>query len=68
MTDKHNHCIIANGLTVCSDPIEHCRFFKAGYEDCFYHTDQRCCHARAIMARYNCREEGREANRRSGGR
>ena len=50
MTDKHNHCIVANGLTVCSDPIEHCRFFQAGYEDCFYHSAQRCCHAIAIMA------------------
>jgi len=50
MTDKHNHCIVANGLTVCSDPSEHCLYFKAGYEDCFYHKDQRCCHARAIMA------------------
>ena len=50
MTDKHNHCIIAHSLTVCSDPSEHCLYFKAGYEDCFYHKDQRCCHARAIMS------------------
>ena len=51
MTDRHNHCVIANSLSVCSDPIDHCTFFKAGYDDCFYHKDQRCCNSRAILDR-----------------
>jgi hypothetical protein len=49
MSEKHNHCIIANHLTVCSDPSEHCLYFKVGYDDCFYHCNQKCCNVMAIL-------------------
>ena len=49
MSEKHNHCIVANFLTVCSDPSEYCLFFKAGYEDCFYHCTHKCCNSKAIL-------------------
>ena len=48
--ERHNHCITANSLTVCSDPSDHCLFYKPGYEDCFYFCQQKCCNVRAILA------------------
>jgi len=44
-----NHCLVINDLGVCSNPSADCEFFRAGWDDCYYICDHRCCHARAIM-------------------
>ena len=44
-----NHCILVNNMGICGGPDDKCDHFKAGYTDCAYHKDSRCCHSIAMM-------------------
>jgi hypothetical protein len=49
MEAEMNHCILIGNMGICSSPDASCDHFKAGYVDCAYHIDNRCCHAVAMM-------------------
>jgi len=47
---KNLHCFIVNRLSVCFDPSKECYYFKAGFVDCFFYIQGRCCNSVAISS------------------